>query len=123
MGKYGNQQRWGQKDSAKEGGSKTDNAHGAPTKKTEHPFLRFWKTVVKACEMSARSKNEESKRIEEPGEHLTLKHCAREVRRWLGSIVIKKIQRKGRTSSKQGKLRRIDTQRRRRRPMVTICAL
>ena len=35
MGKYGNQQRWGQKDSAKEGGSKTDNAHGAPTKKTE----------------------------------------------------------------------------------------
>ena len=35
MGKYGYQQRWGQKDSAKEGGSKTDNAHGAPTKKTE----------------------------------------------------------------------------------------
>ena len=35
MGKYGFQRGWGQKDSAKDGGNKTDNVRGAQNNKTE----------------------------------------------------------------------------------------
>ena len=38
MGKYGNQRSWGHKDTAKDGGSKTENVRGAQNNnKTERP--------------------------------------------------------------------------------------
>ena len=43
MGKYGNQRSWGHKDTAKDGGSKTENVRGAQNNnKTERPRGRWW---------------------------------------------------------------------------------